>query len=86
MLKRQSRTIDLARIGRTAKLLNKFGALRKSSGTQRMTLGQKTTRWVGYVFAAIGVVAVIDEFRGIATCAKAESLVGDQLVMSETIV
>ena len=40
MLKRQSRTIDLARIGRTAKLLNKFGALRKSSGTQRMTLGQ----------------------------------------------
>lgn len=75
----------LAGTSHLSQLPGKLRALRQSSGTERVTLGDQTTRWVDNPFAAIGHIAAIDEFARLSSRAQAESFVGDQLVRREAI-
>ena len=86
MLQRQPRAFDLARFGRATQLSRQLEALRETRGAERMALGQQPARWIGDDLAAVGVVASGDELRRRAGRAKAERLVGDQLVVREAVV
>ena len=72
--------------GAAAQLLDQLGALRQAGGAQRMALAQQAARRVGDDLAAVGVVAVDDEFLGAADRAQAERLVAEQLVLREAVV
>ena len=73
VLQREPRAVDLARFGRAAQLMRQLVALREAGGAQRMTLGQQAARRIGDDLAAVGVVAVLDEFLGAAFRAQSPS-------------
>ena len=63
----ETRTFDETSV--PAKLLDQFGTLRKPGCPERMPLGQQSARWVGHVFSAIGIVAVVHKLRRISATA-----------------
>src|SRR6185436_2502927 len=57
---------DLGRLGRAAQLSRQLVALREAGGAERMALRQQATGRIGDDFAAIGIVAIVDEALGAA--------------------
>ena len=86
MLQAVAHALDLRRARAAAQLARQFVALREAGRAERMALRQQAARGIGDDAPAIGVVAVVDEGFRAAFRAKAERLVGDELVVSETIV
>jgi hypothetical protein len=86
VLQRDPRAIDLALAGGAAQLVGQFVALGQAGRAQRVPLGQQAAGRIGDDLAAVGVVAVVDEFVGAAFRAQAERFVGDQLVVGEAVV
>mmetsp|Transcript_14488 Transcript_14488/g.16003 ORF Transcript_14488/g.16003 Transcript_14488/m.16003 type:complete len:305 (-) Transcript_14488:482-1396(-) len=76
----------LSFLGHTSQLPDQFRALSQAGGTERMPLGNQTTRWVHHILASICVVTSIDEFACFTLSAKSETFVSNQLVGSEAIV
>jgi hypothetical protein len=78
--------VDLRGVGGAAQLARQLVALREAGGAERVALGQQSAGRIGDEPAAIGVVAIVDEAFRAAFGTEAEGLIGDQLIVRETVV
>lgn len=69
-----------------SELPNELTALGKTSGTQRMTFADQTTRWIDDALATIRVLACVNPFSCFSFLAQPQSLVSDKFVGTKTIV
>ncbi len=69
--------MDLALAAFASKLPREFGALREAGGAERVPLGEQAAGRVGHNLAAVGVVALFDEFLGGSFGREAEALGSD---------
>ena len=82
---RRGGTRDLTCVGVAAQLPGELGALRQTGGTERVALGDQSTRRVHHPLAAVGRVAVVDQLAGLALAAELQRLVGQKFVGAEAV-
>src|ERR1700722_11527628 len=78
--------VDLPLVGLAAQLPGQLGALRQTSGPQRMSLGDQSAGRIDHPATAIGDVAVVDQLGRLALGAQTQGLDRQQLVGREAVV
>jgi len=77
--------VNLAFLGHSSELPAEFSALSETSGTEGMSLGDKAATGVDHDTSSISKFVVIDGGASSSSGAKADSLIGAELVSGETI-
>merc|ERR1719276_776736 len=78
--------LDLSFVSFSSQLPAELRALRQTSRSKRMPLGDQTTGRIDDNSTAVGVVTGVNELASFAFFAELESFVSDQLVRREAIV
>ena len=85
MLNTDLGSVYLTLLSHATELPAELSALGHACGSKWVALGDQATAWIHDASAAVGELIAIDSLAGLALWAKAERLVRDELVGTETV-